>query len=49
MINSIATLLRQLQAKEAAKLDEQGITHAPTIGAMYEGLTRDLLDRACPS
>ena len=24
-------------------------THAPTIGAMYEGLTRDILDRAIPA
>lgn len=48
MITSVATLLHELQAKEAAKLAQQGIKHAPTIGAMYEGLTRDLLDRAIP-
>jgi hypothetical protein len=33
---------------EAAKLDEFDITHAPTIGAMYEGLSADLLARAFP-
>ena len=48
MITTVAALLQELQAKEAAKLVEQRITHAPTIGAMYEGLTRDLLDRAIP-
>jgi hypothetical protein len=48
VITTVAGLLQELQAKEAAKLAEQRITHAPTIGAINEGLTRDLLDRAIP-
>lgn len=49
MITSVANLLHELQKTEAAKLTQEKITHAPTIGAMYEGLTRELLDRAIPS
>src|SRR5262245_17746485 len=49
MITSVATLLRELMNKEAAKLTQQNITHGPTIGAMYEGLTRDILDRTIPA
>ena len=49
VIANIANLLLELQAKEAAKLAQEKITHAPTIGAMYEGLTRELLDRAIPA
>lgn len=48
MIKTVSDLLRKLAAAESAKLAETGITHAPTIGAMYEGLTRDLLDRGIP-
>lgn len=48
MIASIANLLRDLMLKESDKLDQEGITHPPTIGAMYEGLTRDILDRTIP-
>ena len=42
MITTIADLLRELQAKETAKLASENIVHAPTIGAMHEGLTRDI-------
>lgn len=49
MLTSLATILRELQQVEAAKLAKENITHAPTIGAMYEGLTRELLDRVIPS
>ena len=49
LITSVADLLRELMVKEAARLDRETITHAPTIGAMYEGLTRDILDRAIPA
>lgn len=49
MISNIASLLQKLMATEALKIAQQGITHAPTIGAMYEGLTQDILDRAIPS
>jgi hypothetical protein len=48
MLTSLANILRKLQQIEAAKLSQEKIRHAPTIGAMYEGLTRDLLDRAIP-
>jgi hypothetical protein len=49
MINSFADILRALQLKEQTVLAEQAISHGPTIGDMYEGLTRDLLDRAIPA
>lgn len=48
MISDVADLLKNLMSAEAALIEEQGIRHAPTIGAMHEGLTRDLLDRAIP-
>lgn len=48
MITTLADVLRALQDAEAARLKEQGITHGPTIGAMYEGLTKDILERAIP-
>lgn len=46
LLTSLATILQELQRAEAAKLAKENIQHAPTIGAMYEGLTRGLLDRA---
>jgi hypothetical protein len=48
MITTVAEMLRDLMAAEAQIISKQGITHAPTIGAMYEGLTRDILDRSIP-
>lgn len=48
MITNAATLLQKLMAKEAEKLNSLGIRHAPTIGAMYEGLAKDILDRTIP-
>jgi hypothetical protein len=48
MITSVATLLRDLMVKESAALAREPITHGPTIGSMYEGLTREILDRAIP-
>lgn len=48
MITSLSQFLDQLQEKEAAILAEQPVTHGPTIGDMYEGLTRELLERAIP-
>ena len=48
MITSIAALLESLQAKEAAILAAENVAHAPTIGDMYEGLTKELLDRVIP-
>jgi hypothetical protein len=49
MITSVSILLRELMEREAAKLAREHMTHPPTIGAMYEGLTRDILDRAVPA
>jgi hypothetical protein len=49
MIKTIADLLRELMVKEAAELDEEAVKHGPTIGAMYEGLARDILDRVIPA
>jgi hypothetical protein len=48
MITTLADVLRALQDAEAKRLQAQGITHGPTIGAMYEGLTKDILERAVP-
>jgi hypothetical protein len=49
MIRTIAELLRTLVEEELPILDSSGITHAPTIGDMYEGLSGELLARAVPS
>jgi hypothetical protein len=48
MITRFADILRALQEKEQTELAKQNVTHGPTIGDMYEGLTRELLDRAIP-
>ena len=48
MISDIASFLKMLMSVEQKNIAEQGITHAPTIGAMYEGLTRDILARTIP-
>ena len=48
MISDVADLLKNLMSVEAALIETQGIKHAPTIGAMYEGLTRDVVDRTIP-
>lgn len=48
MINTVAQLLDELKNAEAAILKKEGINHGPTIGDMYEGLTRDILDRSIP-
>ncbi len=42
-------MLEALRQAEAVKLDASDIRHAPTIGSMYEGLTRSLLERAVPA
>lgn len=49
MIRSLGDLLEALRTAEAKQLDMSDITHPPTIGAMYEGLTRKLLEVAIPS
>lgn len=48
MIRSIGEMLEQLRKAEADQLDKSDIPHASTIGAMYEGLTKALLNKAIP-
>jgi len=48
MISTFADLLEAFRRKETQLLDKQAITHAPTIGRMYEGLTQTILERAFP-
>lgn len=48
MITNVAELLTAFVEVERQKLDEVKITHAPTIGDMYEGLSHELLSRAIP-
>ncbi|MGO4390230.1 DUF6602 domain-containing protein [Variovorax sp. M-6] len=49
MITSLSELLEALRTKEAAVLKRHDIKHGPTIGDMYEGLTRDIVGRAIPN
>jgi hypothetical protein len=49
MITTLAALLEALRNAEAEVLKKHDIKHGPTIGDMYEGLTRDILSRAIPS
>lgn len=46
MINTLADLLKAFSEKENQRLRELDITHPPTIGAMYEGLTADILHKS---
>ena len=48
MITSFAEFLEQLQDREAKVLAGEAVKHAPTFGDMYEGLTRELIERAIP-
>lgn len=49
MIKSLSELLRSVQKSEASRLNGHRITHGPTIGNMYEGLTKDLIDKVLPA
>ena len=49
MIRDVAGLLRALQEAEAQQIEKAGITHAPTIGEMYEGLTEKILEKLIPA
>jgi uncharacterized protein DUF6602 len=49
MITSFSEFLLQLKTREEALLSQQQINHAPTIGDMYEGLSKTLLAKAIPS
>lgn len=44
-IETAADLLSALRTQEVQVLDEQSIKHGPMIGDMYEGLTRDMLNK----
>lgn len=48
MIKTVADLLKAFSDEERKKLDAVELTHAPTIGAMYEGLTKELVNRSLP-
>ncbi|TAY27219.1 hypothetical protein ELH88_38760 [Rhizobium ruizarguesonis] len=48
MITSFAQFLEQFQAKEVAILAKEEVKHGPTIGDMYEGLARELIERTIP-
>ncbi len=48
MIKSLSELLRRVQAIEAERLGQHRIKHGPTIGSMYEGLTKSLVDKVMP-
>jgi len=49
MIKTVANLLKAFADQERVKLDKQDLAHGPTIGAMYEGLTKEILDKSLPS
>lgn len=47
MIDTVADLLNEIIKKEKEKIKEfEIITHGPTIGDMYEGLTKNVLEKA---
>jgi hypothetical protein len=48
MIRTLADLLNALISKETARLEEcsSELSHAGLIGDMYEGLTKDILNRS---
>lgn len=48
MIRNVAELLKPFMDEERRKLDAYKMTHGPTIGSMYEGLTKELLQKAIP-
>src|SRR4051812_13596037 len=48
MIRTVAELLQEVLAAELPLLDESPVVHAPSIGAMYEGLSGKILSAAIP-
>jgi hypothetical protein len=48
MIHSVAELLKEFVDRERKVLDSYTLTHGPTIGSMYEGLTREVLEQSIP-
>lgn len=49
MIKDVAALLKGFQQKEVEAIQRSGITHAPTIGAQYEGVSGAVLKMMIPS
>jgi len=47
-IGKVADILKAIMNFEREKLDNVDIDHGPTIGAMYEGLTSEILQKAIP-
>lgn len=48
MIENVSQILQAIIKQEDKKLREYKITHGPTIGKMYEGLSSDILKRVIP-
>jgi hypothetical protein len=48
MITKVADLMGQFLEIERERLNSEKITHRPTIGGMYEELSRHVLDRTIP-
>lgn len=48
MIDTYGELLREFMRAEQRKLDDYDLKHGPTIGAMYEGLSRRIVEAALP-
>jgi hypothetical protein len=48
VIKNVAALLAAFQQKEVEAIQRSGITHAPTIGAQYEGVTGSVLEMMIP-
>src|SRR5438128_7333835 len=48
VIKNVAALLAAFQQKEIEAIQRSGITHAPTIGAQYEGVTGSVLEMMIP-
>lgn len=48
MIKRVSNLLYQLRLREEKLLGKETVRHGPTIGNMYEGLTKSLLSTAMP-
>jgi hypothetical protein len=49
VIKDVAALLSAFKQKEIEAIQRSGITHAPTIGAQYEGVTGSVLKMMIPS
>ncbi|MCS6626940.1 hypothetical protein N0B44_28885 [Roseibacterium beibuensis] len=48
MITNVAQLIEAFLRKQASLLDAEALKHAPTIGSMYEGLSKEALEMAVP-